>query len=651
MFILRSVRGWLTLLFLVLTALSSFAIWLYIVPPLRSRLVSQKLTDLAANSEFIVRSISKSLADATFEDGVPSGQAALQDEITRVATKIDARVALVDPTNRVVLADSQPLTPLKLGDYPVITRATRSQLIEVGTAQVGKGEYAAAAVPVTVEFGGDSNQSPFFSVALISSSLRDVNSAVRLVTRQILLATVLALAVTLVAGYLVSYLISRRLKSIERSAEAIAGGDFDVTVGVSIRDEIGQLADTFNTMGSRLEEAFGELEGEKRNVETLLNTLSEGVIGVTPDGRVAVANPAATAFLGSGLRSGAPIEEAFPAEVAELWRSVHAGPDEPLIVPAVPASVSGLEPAAADAGADEIPAAEGEQDAAAPPRAVVAVVSAALQAEEEQQVVFELGERTLEAFTYAVRGGRSFDSIVVLRDVTEEARLERARRDFVANASHEFKTPLFSIAGVLEVLDEEGLDPQERQEFLRLMKEQVERLQTLSLRLLDLSQVDAGAVRLRMGVADATTLAHSVLAEFHTRAVERHVRAEIVAPPDMAAVWCDEERLAQVLRALLDNAIKYTPDGGTVEVRVGAADGQVTIAVADNGGGIPGDELTRVFDRFYRGSASRAAKAGTGLGLSIARDLTGLMGGTLVAESRVGVGSRFTITLPAGRSD
>jgi len=250
-----------------------------------------------------------------------------------------------------------------------------------------------------------------------------------------------------------------------------------------------------------------------------------------------------------------------------------------------------------------------------------------------------------------VRGGRTFDSIVVLRDVTEEARLERARRDFVANASHEFKTPLFSIAGVLEVLDEEGLDPQERQEFLRLMKEQVERLQTLSLRLLDLSQVDAGAVRLRMGVADATTLAHSVLAEFHTRAVERHVRAEIVAPPGTAAVWCDEERLAQVLRALVDNAIKYTPDGGTVEVRVGTADGQVTIDVADNGGGIPGDELARVFDRFYRGSASRAAKAGTGLGLSIARDLTGLMGGTLVAESRVGVGSRFTITLPAGRSD
>jgi signal transduction histidine kinase len=460
---------------------------------------------------------------------------------------------------------------------------------------------------------------------------------------------------------------------------------------VRVEDEIGQLARTFNTMGGRLEEAFGELEGEKRNVETLLNTLSEGVIGVTTDGRVAVANPAAVAFLGAGLQPGAPIDEAFPAEVAELWHSVHSGPTAALVVPTVASATTivvaqesdttsassaraddrdgaGMESrtlespvdgrlcvaSAAEPDGTGPPIASRESAAdsrSAPPRALVAAVSAALQAEEEQQVVFELDERTLEAFTYAVRGGRTFDSIVVLRDITEEARLERARRDFVANASHEFKTPLFSLSGILEVLDEEGLDAHERHEFLRLMKEQVERLQTLSLRLLDLSQVDAGAVRLHMGVADATALAHSVLAEFHARATERHVRTEVVAPPGAAAVSCDEERLAQVLRALLDNAIKYTPDGGTVEVRVVPADGHVTIAVADNGGGIPNDELARVFDRFYRGSASRAAKAGTGLGLSIARDLTSLMGGTLVAESRVGVGSRFTISLPAGRSD
>lgn len=184
-----------------------------------------------------------------------------------------------------------------------------------------------------------------------------------------------------------------------------------------------------------------------------------------------------------------------------------------------------------------------------------------------------------------------------------------------------------------------------------MMKEQVERLQMLSLKLLDLSQVDAGAVRLNVAVADATAMAHSVLAEFHARAAERHIRTVVVAPPGSMPVSCDEERLAQVLRALLDNAIKYAPDGGTVEMRVSGDDGHVLLVVADNGAGIPPDELTRVFDRFYRGAMGRGSKAGTGLGLSIARDLTGLMGGTLTGESRVGVGSRFTIRLPAGQEE
>jgi len=663
MFILKSVRGWLTLLFLMLTALSAFAIWLYIVPPLRSRLVNQKLADLQNNSEFINSRITPSWEDATLENGELLPQDALQQAIIEVADKLGARVALVDPAKGdVLVASYYSATPLKLKDYPVIQKAASSQRISAKATRVGRTEYAAVAVPVFVTVQGAGSQSRFFSVVLLRSSLKDVNSAVTLVTRQILLATLVAMAITVVCGYLASYLISRRLKSIENSAEAIAGGDFDVTVNVRVEDEIGQLARTFNTMGARLEEAFGELEGSKRNVETLLNTLSEGVIGVTTDGRIAIANPAAVAFLGAAVKPGASVDEAFPGDVAELWHAVHSGTTAPLVVPTVSSDVPGAPEASANSPtgspvADETPHGAAPSEAvtlslpvegAEAPRAVVAAVAAALQAEEEQQVVFELHGRTLEAFTYAVRGGRTFDSIVVLRDITEEARLERARRDFVANASHEFKTPIFSLSGILEVLDEEGIAPEERQEFLRLMKDQVERLQTLSLRLLDLSQVDAGAVRLHMGLADATALAHSVLSEFQTRAGERHVRTEVVAPPGATRVSCDEERLAQVLRALVDNAIKYTPDGGTVEIRVASSDGHVTIAVADNGGGIPRDDLSGGFDRFYRGSASRAAKAGTGLGLSIARDLTGLMGGTLVAESRVGVGSRFTISLPSG---
>lgn len=644
MFVLRSVRNWLTLLFLILTAMAALAVWLYVVPPLRTRLVNQKLTDLGASAPLITKSIEPV---QVVEGRFVADTVELLPKLAAIDRRLNARLVVIAGDEEVI-ADSRSGQEPRLGNYPMIGRAVRSETTQVGTVRSRGEEFAVAAVPVTAVAEETDESLGTVAVVLVLSSLRDVNSAVRLVTRQILLATVLAMAITLVAGYLVSYLISRRLKSIETSAEAIAGGDFDVTVGVRVKDEIGQLAATFNTMGGRLEEAFSALESEKRHVETLLNTLSEGVIGVTSDGRVAVANPAATAILGDRLEPGVSIDEAFPAEVAELWHWVRL-----------------CESTAGGAG-DAAPRDDGpnEEEGAplerVPAESTPVGVEAGLPAvhgpgqwlpEGEHQVVFELGARTLEASTHPASGGRAFDSIVVLRDVTEEARLERARRDFVANASHEFKTPLFSLSGILELLDEEGLDPQEQQEFLTMMKEQVERLQMLSLKLLDLSQVDAGAVRLNVGVADATAVAHSVLAEFHARAAERHIGTVVVAPPGSMPVSCDEERLAQALRALLDNAIKYAPDGGTVEIRVSRDDGHVLLVVADNGAGIPADELSRVFDRFYRGAMGRGSKAGTGLGLSIARDLTGLMGGTLTGESRVGVGSRFTIRLPAGQDE
>jgi len=654
-FVLRSVRNWLTLLFLVLTAMAAMAVWLYVVPPLRTRLVNQKLTDLGASAPLITKSIEpvQIVEGRFFADPIE-----LLPKLAAIDRRLNARLVVIAGDEEVI-ADSRSGQEPRLGNYPMIGRAVRSETTQVGTVRSRGEEFAVAAVPVTAVAEDTDESLGTVAVVLVLSSLRDVNSAVQLVTRQILLATVLAMAITLVAGYLVSYLISRRLKSIETSAEAIAGGDFDVTVGVRVKDEIGQLAATFNTMGGRLEEAFSALESEKRHVETLLNTLSEGVIGVTSDGRVAVANPAATAILGDRLEPGVSIDEAFPAEVAELWhwvRLCESGTGD--AGDAAPCDDKTADAAAREGGPNGRQGGTVQGDGPSESAAVGAEARLPAVAgpgqwlpEGEHQVVFELGARTLEASTHPASGGRAFDSIVVLRDVTEEARLERARRDFVANASHEFKTPLFSLSGILELLDEEGLDPQERQEFLTMMKEQVERLQMLSLKLLDLSQVDAGAVRLNVAVADATAMAHSVLAEFHARAAERHIRTVVVAPPGSMPVSCDEERLAQVLRALLDNAIKYAPDGGTVEMRVSGDDGHVLLVVADNGAGIPPDELTRVFDRFYRGAMGRGSKAGTGLGLSIARDLTGLMGGTLTGESRVGVGSRFTIRLPAGQEE
>jgi signal transduction histidine kinase len=590
-FIFRSVTYWLTLLFLVLIGIASIVSWLYVVPPLKDRLVQQKLDSLQVASTTSFNSpIAVTPAFFTNQPYFVDYYQIPKVPVTSTDAQLNARVVVLKADSLESVIDSRPDFPLDLKAYePLLSRAITEDRVVVGTALVGDSTFAVAGVPIMGDFEGIPVKVE--AVVLVSSSLADVASAVTLVKQQILLATALAVGVTLVIGFLASFLIARRLKRIEHGAEAIAGGDLNITVPVRTRDEIGQLAATFNVMGGRLSEAFSAIEYEKKSAETMLNTLSEGVIGVSTDGTVLLHNPAAARFLGDRLHTGAAAAEAFPEELAGIWSDLRDGMvDEP--------------------------------------------------------VVFDHRGRTLEALAYPVGTGTDIDAIAVLRDVTQQARVERARRDFVANASHEFKTPLFSLSGFLELLDEEGVEPAERDEYLTMMKEQVERLQSLSLSLLDLSQVDSGAVRIRFQPVDLGALAHSVTAEFNPRAVEHSLNIALDVPDKDLVVVADEERLAQVLRALLDNALKFSADGGSIAVTVGRSGKEATISVSDTGEGIPKSELPRVFDRFYRGAMMRGTKTGTGLGLSIARDLTALMGGTITAASHIGRGSRFTIRLP-----
>jgi len=262
-----------------------------------------------------------------------------------------------------------------------------------------------------------------------------------------------------------------------------------------------------------------------------------------------------------------------------------------------------------------------------------------------EAVVFVLGERTLEATTYHVGGAADFTSIVVLRDVTAEARLARARRDLIANASHEFKTPLFSLAGSLELIDEGELSADEQSEFLQIMRQQVDRLRGLAVSMLDLSRVEAGAVDIQPEIVDLRAVAQSVLDEFQAQAQTREVHL-LIEDGDSHTAWCDEQRLAQILRALIDNAIKFSPAGSTVRVATGGDEHEALVTVSDDGPGIRPAELPHVFERFHRGREERASTAGAGLGLSIARELTELMGGSITAASRGGDGATFTVRLP-----
>jgi signal transduction histidine kinase len=582
----RSVKNWLTVLIVALVALAMMVAWAYVVPPLANRLDQQKLAQQRSNVETIGNTVGQFIS---YDPS--SGQTSNLDP-TSLASAVDFLNNLLNARVIVITKNQVPLYPravaysFDVGDYPMIAEALSSGKVVQGVVTTRAGRYAATAVPLVMP---NVQPTTVAGVVLVIAPLRDVDAAVAAVQRQLFFATVFVMGISLLLGYMASYFIARRLKRIERSAEAIAGGDLTATVAVTVEDEIGQLGSTFNIMAVRLRGAFAQVEYERDRVEVLLNDLSEGVIGLSEEGTVTIANPASAELLDEPVHIGAGLDETFPADVAEAWHESR-------------------------------------------------------REDETQAVVFMHGERTLEATTYPVAGAADFTSIVVLRDVTSQARLERARRDLIANASHEFKTPLFSLAGFLELIDEGNVNAEEQREFLQLMRQQVDRLRNLAVSMLDLSRVEAGSIEMEPEDVDLEVVARSVLDEFQVQAQAKELTLT-VDDGEAVTAWCDEQRLAQVLRALVDNAVKFSPQGSSVRVASSSETSWATIVVSDDGPGIPAAELPHVFERFHRGSEERATTSGAGLGLSIARELTEMMGGSIRADSGGG-GTSFSVRLP-----
>jgi signal transduction histidine kinase len=221
------------------------------------------------------------------------------------------------------------------------------------------------------------------------------------------------------------------------------------------------------------------------------------------------------------------------------------------------------------------------------------------------------------------------------------ARLDSARREFIANASHELRTPIFSLGGFVELLETEDPDPEARAEFVRTMREQVDRLTKLTVELLDLSKLDADSIEIRPSRVDLAGLAARVVEEF-APAAEQHSSGIELRSHGAALARADVDRVAQIMRILLDNALTHTPAGTSIAVTAQTSNGQAGLVVSDNGPGVPAQARDRIFERFFTGDRVR----GSGLGLAIARELALRMGGEISLASHAGR-TEFTLTLPS----
>jgi two-component system phosphate regulon sensor histidine kinase PhoR len=520
--------------------------------------------------------------------------------LTRISRPTGARVTLIDRTGRVV-GDSE----------------RRVEDLDQMDNQAGHPEIAAALAGRpgrAVRLGGTAGAPLVYAAVPILDDGR-VIGALRLAlprteaivskasTRNAMLAgSLLALVVAFGIGIFVARRVTRPVLEMQSIARQMSEGNFAVRAPVRSPDEIGVLGRSLNVMARRLREKIQDLAQEQAKATAILDAMVEGVIAVDGHDHVLLMNERARAMFGLGPDRGERrlfLEVIRNADLHELLREGRK----------------------ADEGA---------------------VVRRELALTTPASLV-------LQAHAVPVRLDEGTGVVMVLHDITTLRHLEQVRTEFVANVSHELRTPLTAIHGYLETLLGGALDePEHARRFLEIVFRHTERLGRLLNDLADLSNIELGRVALHLEPTRLEEVVDSTLAIIRAKADGGGVTVAAVLPSGLPAVHADRDRVAQILINLVDNAVKYTPAGGRVEVSAALpVAGTVEVAVADTGIGIPRADLPRITERFYRVDKARSRElGGTGLGLAIVKHLVLAHGGELCIDSEMGRGTVVRFTLP-----
>ncbi len=404
------------------------------------------------------------------------------------------------------------------------------------------------------------------------------------------------------AAYVLARRFSRPFDELTDGARRLADGDFEHKIRVTGTGEHVALAETFNAMSGRLAGMFDLLEHDKEQLRAILSGMVEGVIAIDDERRVLFANDRAGELL--GFEPDAAVKSPLPDVTRQL-----------AFTEIVEKGVAQTEPY------------REELELKGPPQRSVAV------------------------YVSRFPGHGAPGAVIVLHDTTDLRQAERLRQDFVANVSHELKTPLAVIKSSVEALVDGATDePEARDMFLSQVTREADRLEELIQDLLSLARIESGnlglepqAIPLGTAITDCVER-HQPRAEAKTLTMVEKPPAD--APQNVTA-WADPDALRQVMDNLVDNAIKYTPNGGRITVRWSATSETVSFEVEDTGVGIPPDDLPRVFERFYRVDKARSRSVGgTGLGLAIVKHLVQAMKGTVRVASTISKGTTFRVTLP-----
>jgi len=503
------------------------------------------------------------------------------------------------------LLGAQPLAPgsqlddwvkaaaTQVGVHVAILDSNGAILAEGGPAIDSSAETLSVAAPLVGRMAN----------VQLTASLADIQAKVRWLWARLLTASLISLALASALAFLFVQTLSWQISSLRKYSERLLDPEITDQPLPAGNDDLGALAQSLRSTVPRIRELVESLKLEGARREAILASMVEGVLAVDKDLRVTFCNNSFARIIGART----PVNSGMP--LVELVRDP----------------------------------------------ALIEIVSSVLTSGErlERNIILPAAEgHSFEVLAGPLAGPSTLGALVLLHDVTELERLERVRKDFVANVSHELRTPLAAIRGYAETLLDGALEDQaNNRRFVEIIHAQATRLSNIASDLLTLSELESNQAARPPKPISVRAALESALRTVESAA---RVRAVRISCQNLDDVWVrgNELQLEQVFVNLLDNAVKFNRPNGEVRVDIRATESAAQIVIQDTGIGIPAGDLRRIFERFYRVDKARSREmGGTGLGLSIVRHVLEQMGGTVLVESRLGEGSRFTLTLPCFGSD
>jgi two-component system phosphate regulon sensor histidine kinase PhoR len=550
---------------------------------LQERESAQLVDRLAIDARLIARSLETSSAHATDFDSPAHEWGNL----------VSGRVTLV-AQDGLVLGDSTqtPEERARLDNH-----ANRPEIRQAGSSGFGQSRRHSDTVNRDMVYVAVRSTHPEVRYVRVAMPATEADSELASVRRLALVAFAIGIPVALLVAWLTTAPLGRRLQAVTRLAAAYKAGEPPAAPRDFPPDELGTVAHALDEAARELSRRVADLSQDRARIDAIVAGMVEGVLVVDREGRVQRVNAAARHLLGIGeIVLGQP----FPMALKD--------------------------------------------------RTLVDLLTSAVRGDADAAIEMPLQRdpsRTIVARASAVPADRGGGAVLVLHDISDTRRTDRMRQDFVANVSHELRTPLTVIRGYAEALADGVTTPEDAQEFGGVITRHAAKMERLVADLLRLARLDAQQETLSLSDCDVPRIFNDILQGLAPLIESKGHRTTVHVAAGADTVLADAEKLHDLLRNLVDNAVTYAPDGAEIRLEAWPADGGVRLTVADNGPGIPEPELSRIFERFYRVDPSRARPGGTGLGLAIVKHLVELHGGQVSASNGALGGAVFTVVLPS----